>query len=165
MRGRRELATFVFMKKAPDRYDPDWPKYPETILRFSAEPPFTIDLRLIPSAGHLSALEGIGLGEPFAVMTAFDPGGKNLSSEENDQLSKRLDARLAEMGHQFARVDACSPDGAHCERSVAVRMPQREAVALATEFEQVALFWFDGSRFWIVGALLPTDPLMLPRSS
>ncbi len=44
-------------------------------------------------------------------------------------------------------------------------MAQEEAIALARELEQVAIFWFDGERFWIVGALVETDPLMLPRSS
>jgi hypothetical protein len=44
-------------------------------------------------------------------------------------------------------------------------MPQEDAIALARELEQVAIFWFDGERFWIVGALVETDPLMLPRSS
>jgi hypothetical protein len=44
-------------------------------------------------------------------------------------------------------------------------MPQNRAVDLAKELEQVAIFWFDGQRFWIIGALYETDPLMLPRSS
>ena len=44
-------------------------------------------------------------------------------------------------------------------------MPQAKAIALAREFEQVAIFWFDGKRFWIIGALMEADPLMLPRSS
>jgi hypothetical protein len=44
-------------------------------------------------------------------------------------------------------------------------MPRGEALELAKELEQVALFWFDGQRFWILGALVETDPVMLPRSS
>ena len=44
-------------------------------------------------------------------------------------------------------------------------MPQDNAIALARELEQIAIFWFDGHRFWILGALLEADPLMLPRSS
>jgi len=46
-----------------------------------------------------------------------------------------------------------------------VVMPQEKATALARELEQVAFFWFDGKRFWIIGAMLEADPLMLPRSS
>jgi hypothetical protein len=44
-------------------------------------------------------------------------------------------------------------------------MPQEKALDLAREMQQVAIFWFDASRFWILGALVETDPLMLPRSS
>ena len=73
--------------------------------------------------------------------------------------------RLAGSGNRFVDVDACSPDRTHCECSVAVIMEQREAIELARELEQVAIFWFDGSRFWILGAIVDADPLMLPRSS
>ena len=62
-------------------------------------------------------------------------------------------------------MDACSPDHAHCECSVAVLMPQEKAIELARELEQVAIFWFDGKLFWILGAIVEADPLMLPRRS
>ena len=153
------------MRSTPDQHDPDWPKYPETVLRFTTEPKVGIDLRKALSADDLSALRKIGFGEPFVVMTAFDPRGENLSREENEARMERLEWRLREAGYDFTRVDACSPDGEHCECSVAVKMPRDEAVKLATEFEQVAIFWFDGRMFWIIGALVPTDPMMLPRSS
>jgi hypothetical protein len=44
-------------------------------------------------------------------------------------------------------------------------MAQEKAIALARELQQIAIFWFDGQRFWIIGAVIETDPLMLPRSS
>lgn len=153
------------MRSTPDQHDPDWPKYPETVLRFATDPTVTIDLRVVLDAEDLSNLRRIGLGEPFVVMTAFDPRGENLSREENDARAAQLELRLRKSGFTFTRVDACSPDGEHCECSVAVKMPREEAVRLAAEFEQVAIFWFDGEMFWIIGALVPADPMMLPRSS
>jgi len=98
-------------------------------------------------------------------MTAFDPRGDNLSRAENETRQRELDERLRASGYQFVHVDCCSPDRSHCECSVAVTMPQDKAIDLARELEQVAIFWFDGSRFWILGALVEADPLMLPRSS
>ena len=62
-------------------------------------------------------------------------------------------------------VDACSPDRSHCECSVAVIMEQKRAIDLARELEQVAIFWFDGKQFWILGAIVEAEPLMLPRNS
>jgi len=153
------------MKSTPEQHDPDWHKYPETILRFATSPGVTIDLRAVPSANDISALRAIGFSAPFAVMTAFDPNGENMSREVNDARAARLEKTLRDAGCDFVRVDACSPDGEHCECSVAVKMAQARAVAVAREFEQVAIFWFDGERFWIVGAGVAADPMMLPRSS
>jgi hypothetical protein len=153
------------MESTPDAHDPDWPKYPETILTFATEPPVEIDLRAIPPSNALTSLAGAGLEEPFAIMTAFDPRGENLSAAENEKRRRMLERRLTGLGYRFVNVDCCSPDRSHCECSVAVVMPQEDAIALAKELEQVAIFWFDGERFWIVGAMVETDPLMLPRSS
>jgi hypothetical protein len=153
------------MRSTPDQHDPDWPRYPETILSFSTTPPIEIDLRVVPTKSALDTLAAAGFGEPFAVLTAFDPRGENLSAEDNEKRKRNLDDRLESMGYRFIHVDACSPDRSHCECSVAVIMPQDGAIELARELEQVAIFWFDGRRFWILGALAETDPLMLPRSS
>ena len=153
------------MRATPDQHDPDWPRYPETILDFATTPPVRIDLREIPSDGAVRDLESAGLAGPFAIITAFDPRGENLSPDENERRKRDLDEVVRARGYKFAQVDCCSPDRSHCECSVAVLMPQDKAVDLARELEQVALFWFDGRRFWILGALVETDPLMLPRSS
>lgn len=158
-------ATFVPVKSTPDQHDPDWPRYPETVLHFSGESRVSIDLRSVLSPEDLSGLSRLGLDEPFAVMTAHDPHGENLAPEANNQRSRELDARLRKMGYDFLSVDACSPDGEHCECSVAVKMSRTEAARLAAEFEQVAIFWFDGTQFSIVEAKVETDPMMLPRSS
>lgn len=149
----------------PEQHDPDWPRYPETILSFSTNPPVEIDLRRIPSESALSLLKTAGFGDPFAVLTAFDPRGRNLSPAENETRKRDLDERLSASGYKFAHVDACSPDRSHCECSVAVTMPQKEALDLARELEQVAIFWFDAKRFWILGAIVEADPLILPRNS
>jgi hypothetical protein len=153
------------MNETPDQHDPDWPRYPETVLTFATRPPVEIDLREIPSEAALSQLRAGGFGKAFAVVSAFDPEGKNLSAAENEQRKRELNRRLFSAGYRFVDVDACSPDRSHCECSAAVTMPQQKALDLARELRQVAIFWFDGKRFWILGALVESDPLMLPRSS
>lgn len=153
------------MRTSPDEHDADWPRYPETILRFSFDPPLEIDLREVPSEGALSQVRAAGFGKPFVVLTAFDPRGQDLSAAENAKRKRDLDQRLKKLGYRFVAVDACSPDKSHCECSAAIIMEQDAAIALARELEQVAIFWFDGKRFWIIGAIVESDPLMLPRSS
>jgi hypothetical protein len=159
------LVILTGVTSTPEQHDPDWPRYPETILTFSTNPPVEIDLREIPSARAIADLAAAGFGQPFAVLTAFDPRAHDLSAAENEALRRALDARLAKSRYKFVSVDACSPDRSHCECSVAVVMPQKGAISLARDLEQVAIFWFDGKRFWILGALVEADPLMLPRSS
>ncbi len=153
------------MRSTPEQHDPDWPRYPETILSFSTKPAVEIDLRERPSERVIADLSAAGFGQPFAVLTAFDPRGRDLSPAENESRRRELDERLTVEGYEFARVDAFSPDRAHCECSVAVLMPREKAIELAREMEQVAIFWFDGKLFWILGAIVEADPLMLPRSS
>ena len=159
------LVTVTAMRATPDQQDPDWPRYPETILDFATTPRVQIDLRQVPSDSAVATLKAAGLGEPFAIITAIDPRGENLSPSENEKRKRDLDDRLRSTGYRFEHVDCCSPDRSHCECSVAVLMPQDKAIDLARELEQVAIFWFDGRRFWILGALVETDPLVLPRSS
>jgi hypothetical protein len=164
--GGFEVKERTISKRSnPDQHDPDWPRYPETILRFSLEPSLEVDLRESPSEEDLSRLRAAGFGVPFAVLTAFDPRGQDLSREENEKRMRDLRRRLEGLGYRFVDVDACSPDGQHCECSVAVIMEQGDAIALARELEQVAIFWFDGKHFWIMGAIVESDPLLLPRSS
>ena len=145
------------------RQDADSVKYPETVLHFTSEPERRVDLRIALSAADRAALSRIGSGGNFAVITAFDPLGRDLSIEENRQLAARLEVRLQELGHTFVPVDACSPDGSHREASLAVAMPKGNAVELAREFGQIAIFWYDGNRFWIVGARAATAAIALPR--
>jgi hypothetical protein len=152
------------MRSTPDQQDPDWPRYPETILSFSTEPVVEIDLREIPSERAIADLRAAGFGRPFAVLTAVDPRGRDLSRAENERRRRELDARLTAGGYKFTHVDACSPDRVHCESSVAVLMPREEAIELARELGQVAIFWFDGKLFWILGGIVETDPVVLPHS-
>jgi hypothetical protein len=153
------------MRSTPEQYDPDWPRYPETILSFSTQPTVEIDLREIPSESARSKLEAAGFGRPFAVLTAFDPRGRDLSPAENEKRMRELDRRLTAEGYKSVHVDACSSDRSHRESSVAVVMPQEKAIDLARELDQVAIFWFDGKRFWIFGVVVETDPLILPRNA
>jgi hypothetical protein len=153
------------MRSTHNQHDPDWPLYPETVLHFATNPAISVDLRAVPSPDALNRLKAAGFGDPFAVLTAFDPRGQDLPKEENESRRRDLEKRLAGSGNKFVDVDACSPDRTHCECSVAVIMKQDEAIELARQLEQVAIFWFDGSRFWILGVIVEADPLMLPRSS
>lgn len=151
------------MAHSADELDPDWHRYPDTVLRFRTDPAVRVDLREPAGPETVAALESIGLSGSFAVLTAHDPRGRDEDADVNERRAKRLNERLQALGADFLHVDACSPDGSHCEASVAALIEREQATSLAREFEQVAFFWFDGEKFWIIGALAAGDPVMLPR--
>lgn len=151
------------MPPSTHELDPDWHRYPDTVLHFRTDPAVRVDLREPVGREAAAALEAIGLSGPFAVLTAHDPRGRDEDADVNERRAERLDERLLALGVHFIHADACSPDRSHCEASVAALMEREQATLLAREFQQVAIFWFDGEKFWIAGALAAGDSVMLPR--
>src|SRR5687768_15623216 len=133
--------------------DERWGSYPETVLIFSGDPELFIDLREPVPPATREALGAIGLGEPFSILTAFNPRGVDYPPEENTRRMDELEAELESSGDAFVNVDACSPDKAHCECSVALKGDMKRALDIARRWEQIAIFWWDGSKFWIQGAI------------
>lgn len=142
--------------------DERWSSYPETVLYFAIDPEIMVDLRISVSPAVRSGLAAAGLDGEFAVLTASNPRGVDIGEEENAQRMKELEAELESSGDSFVRVDACSPDRSHCECSVAMKAGFERAIDVAKRWEQIAIFWWDGSSFWIYGALENIEPIRLP---
>ena len=139
------------------------PPYPDTVLEFQTRPPFSVDLRRPVDLATLAWLRDAGLGEPFAIVTACNPGGAQLDEKENRVQTGNLEASLRAGGLAIIHVDGCSPDRTHREPEFAVLLPLEDALALALHFGQDALFWFDGERFWLVAGDGSREPLPPPR--
>ena len=137
-----------------NKNDDPWATYARTVLYFSAVPQVYVDLRKPVSVPVRDALKEIGLTGEFSILTAFNPHGRNIDDAENDRRLAELKEELAESGFYFVQVDACSPDTSHCECSYAVSAPLGRVVEIADRWDQLAVFWFDGSSFWIVGGEL-----------
>lgn len=151
--------------KNPEQIDPDWARYAETILSFAGSPPLEIDLRArVPELAR-TKFKQRGFSGTFAILTAHDPCGRDLSAGENETRQAGLENELTADGLHFIRVDACSIDREHCECSVAIEVDQRRAVAIAARYEQMAIFWYDGDAMWLIGVVVESDPIRLPRSA
>lgn len=135
-----------------ERAQEEWGDFPSTHLHFVDPPVVSVVVRAHVSADARAALAAHGLTGAFSVITAQDPMGRTQPPEVNARLAAKLQAQVAALGVQFARVEACSPDRSHCEQSVAIVSARHEAVRLACEYDQLAIFWFDGDAFWIVPA-------------
>ncbi|HKG96009.1 MAG TPA: DUF3293 domain-containing protein [Gemmatimonadaceae bacterium] len=152
-----------------------WKQYPNTVLEFSTAPALRIDLRKPVESEAVEGLRAIGLTGPFAVLTAENPCGENVEDaptdrqadareERNERRTGRLEAELLRRGTTFARVDGVSPDGSYREHCLAILLPEDQAVELAKQLDQLALFWFDGEAFWLLPAEADQAPTRLPRA-
>jgi hypothetical protein len=158
------------MAETPDE---KYEQYPNTVLELCEPPCGRVDLRRPLGPAEHRLLAAAGLDVPFGVFTAENPCGENVEDEpsgarasaksaRNDSRTSILEERLRAAGRRFVRVDGVSPDGSYREKCVAVIVSRSEAVALAKEFDQLALFWFDGERFWLLPAEVDEPPRALP---
>lgn len=152
------------MTDTTDSVEQMWASYAETVCYFQGEAQVMVDLRVVVLPATRKGLVAMGLGEPFGVMTAFNPQGVELDEAENARWASELEAELVSLGLEFVRVDCCSPDRSHCECSVAVVAPRAQVLEMARRWKQLAIFWWDGAVFWIYGAA-EDGVLRLPPNS
>lgn len=145
--------------------DPSWNAYPQTILEFHGAQTVRIDLRQSLTEADGAALSAIGLGQPFAVITAYNPAGKTTDESANRRRTEGLRQRLSDRGGPIIPTQGVSPDGRHREPGFAVVLAREDAIAIAMEFDQSAIFWWDGSKFWIHPALVSDSPRPLPQAA
>ena len=154
--------------------DEKWARYPQTILEFAPPERLRIDLRRPLGAPERATLAALGLDHPFAVITAENPMGENAEDkptpEQEAETERRNAARRAELeeelrksGAAFQLCDGVAVDGDYREHGVAVRLPRDQAVMLARRFGQLAIFWFDGRAFSLVGAVARKPSEKLPK--
>jgi hypothetical protein len=151
-------------RATPDRGRAEWGDFPSTHLRFVDAPEITIDVRGHVGVEERAALAAHGLTGSFAVVTAQDPMGKTQPPEVNQALATKLQDHVRSLGVPYARVEACSPDRSHCEDSIALVLARDECVTLARDYDQLAIFWFDGDAFWIVPARSSKPAVRLARA-
>ena len=79
---------------------------------------------------------------PFAILTAFNPGGQLATEEQNKEQNRLLRQKLSRGKYTKHKVDAVSRDWTHTEKSFAVwGLSHSAATALGLEFGQDAYFW------------------------
>lgn len=123
----------------------------------------TLDLRERVREHERTLLATAGLHGAFAVLSAFPPFGAARDEARATLLTHRLRGLIGLHGVPAVPLLARSPDGSHREPSVAARIDEPTALAIARFFEQDALFWFDGVRFSIRWtSSRPTTILPLP---
>lgn len=157
-----------------DLIDEKWARYPQTVLEFPLPGAPRLDLRRELGDPERALLRERSLTSPFAVLTAENPWGANAEDEpteaseeaaerRNAERRARLERELRDAGITFVRCDGVAPDGDYREHAVAMTADRATAVEIARRYRQLAIFWFDGRAFWLVGALADKPPQRLPR--
>jgi Protein of unknown function (DUF3293) len=86
------------------------------------------------------------------VVTAHNPGGRVVSGAANAEAEARLSTKLSRRGLAWWPADGGDPSWSHVERGVAVTgIAEADAVALAAEFGQEAIFVFTPADRRVVG--------------
>jgi hypothetical protein len=153
--------------------DEKWSQYPCTVLELLAPDAPRIDLRRPLGDRERAMLREHGLDVPFAIFTAENPWGENAEDEptpaaedaaerRNAERRDRLERELRAAGVRFVRCDGVAPDGDYREHGVAALLEKEGALEMARRYRQLAIFWFDGRDFWLVGALADRPPMRLP---
>lgn len=142
--------------------DASFLNYGQTVLRF--ETGLDIDLRSDLDTTDRDDVRALGIGDAFAVITAYNPHGGDIDEHDNERRQTQLLSEVAELGVPYLRVAGRSPDGEHCEDSVAIALPFDDARTLGARFGQTAIYWFDGERFVLRAAAAKFPDVALPAS-
>ena len=155
------------------RVEEKWAQYPCTVLELRVPDRPRIDLRKALGDRDRAMLRDLGLDRPFAVLTAENPWGENAEDEpsaaredaaERRNASRReeLERELRSAGTRFVHCDGVAPDGDYREHGVAALLEREAAISIARRYRQLAIFWYDGRDFWLVGAVAEKPSLRLP---
>ena len=84
--------------------------------------------------------------EAFGMVTAFNPPDTHRTDAENTAANEELRSGLEAAGWRYVPSSSSACDGSHEEPGFAVfGASAGELLALALEFGQAAIAWFDGS--------------------
>jgi hypothetical protein len=91
-----------------------------------------------------------GDNRDFVVITAWDPPISGFDRSANEHLDAMLHQKLIELGADPVRTSGASADLSHVEAGWAALVPLAEALNLAREFQQAAIFWVSNGDLCLV---------------
>jgi hypothetical protein len=107
----------------------------------------------LPALGWVSAADAMTqLSPPTHVLTAWNAGADRPGADANRERNRALLARLIAEGATVHPAIGSSSAGDHHEESYAVSgLSRSTAIALASEFDQLAIFELTTARQTVVG--------------
>jgi hypothetical protein len=90
----------------------------------------------------------------FAIISGQNPAGHTENPLYNQLLDKKLQARLQQLGVPYRSVIGAAPDLSFQEKSWVVLCDKQQAITLALEFTQNAIYWVEQGQLYLVPVLL-----------
>jgi hypothetical protein len=146
--------------EAPQNSDPNFDKYPDTILVFDDGLRIDLTRELTPNDREKLRAKFSGT---FAVLTGSDPFGQTASDAENESSQRSLEDALRSICRNVMRVCGESLDGSHSEDGFGCEATLDQTAQIAREFRQSAFFWYDGFEFSLMESEGATRVFRLPR--
>lgn len=143
--------------------DPSWSHYGDTLIELFDDGSLVLDIRQPIPHDQQQQLAASVLGAQFAVLTAFNPHGRDHSAADNAARDRALRAELTAAGYTWVCADGWAPDRSHREPGVALVADRARAQEIARRYEQSAIYWYEHGVVWLVGALVDAPPEQLPR--
>lgn len=98
--------------------------------------------------------QSLSMAINFAIISGQNPAGKTENPLYNQLLDKRLQARLLQLGAPYRSVIGAAPDLSFQEKSWVVLCDKQQAITLALEFTQNAIYWVEQGQLYLVPVLL-----------
>ena len=95
--------------------------------------------------------------EHFFIITAYNPDGITAGNSANEQADQLLQSEITQLGCEQFPVIGGSPDFAHSESGYGLSCSRGEALSLARQFHQEALFEVKHNKVILISALV--DPI------
>lgn len=93
----------------------------------------------------------------FCIITAHNPDGVAVAEEVNTRADAALRREIERLGFAFFSVTGGSPDFSHAEAGYGIECSREEAMILARQFCQDALFEVREGRVILISALLSAE--------
>ena len=89
----------------------------------------------------------------FFIITAHNPDGATVDRQANQAANRTLETEIEQAGHHHFPVTGGSPDFTHAEPGFGVTCTDEEALRLARQFRQEAVFKVEDGRVFLISAL------------
>jgi len=99
--------------------------------------------------------QSLSMAINFAIISGQNPAGNAENPLYNQLLDKKLQARLLQLGAPYRSVIGAAPDLSFQEKSWVVLCDKQQAITLAFEFTQNAIYWVEQGQLYLVPVLLP----------